>query len=688
MATGGYVGKILYVNLTDGTTKEIATSDYEEYGGGHGIGSALFWDLVEDKTIDGFDPNNLFTMMTSPFSGTLVPSASGRTECSFIGIQQIPVGWYTRSNFGGRFSAELKQAGWDGIAIQGKSETPVWINIVNDKVTIEDASLLWGLDTYETQEEIWAAVSGDEAPKGVWYGVDTGRDGGRTTQRPAVACIGPAGENLNRNATVQHDAGNSAGQGGAGGVLGSKNLKAVSVIGTGSVQIADPAALFDARLELQKQFGYNVDNPVTESPIPNFALYGTIEGHPGYGPLLFQNEQPARPQGCVGCFKSCRRKLENGISNEDQCVESLFFMAAPTQVEANMATDLLDKAGLNVYDIFNHSYLYALYQMGVIGPDAPVKSELPFDKYGTYEFMAAFVDCIVNGTDIGADLKDGLSRAAMKWGRWDEDTTTGLLDRPQWGYMQHYDPRIEVEWSYGSLFGDRDINEHGVNWHVHWHNVVRGALGMPSMISAEDMTAHLAQATGVGDPMGWNYSAEGIYTEAKAKAIAWQRHYTRFWKQSMLMCDWAWPMLINYNAPDGDFTGATPNFEPRFYKAVTGNDLSWEEGLEIGRKIWNLNRAIWVLQGRTREMEVYTNYVYEVPTVAPDALPIYENGEWKFDACLGRTLDREKFEGFKTTFYNLEGWNTDTGWPTRATLEGLGLGHVADALAAADKLGA
>jgi len=688
MATGGYVGKILYVNLTDGTTETIPTEQYEEYGGGHGMGSALFWDRVADKTIDGFDPDNLVTMMTSPFSGTLVPSASGRTECNFIGIQQYPIGWYTRSNFGGRFSGEMKFAGWDGIAIQGKSETPVWINIVNDTVTIEDASGLWGLDTYETQEEIWATVSGGNTEDGTWYGVDTGRDAGRTTQRPAIATIGLAGENLNRNACVLHDAGNAAGQGGLGGVFGSKNLKAVSVIGTGSIAIADPAALVNTRKELQDRFGYNPDDPAHESPVENFAWHGIIDGHPGYGPLILAADRPMRAQGCMGCFKNCRRRLDNGISNEDQCVESLWWVSGTSQTETNKATDLLDKAGVNAYDVMDaHSYLNSLYQMGVLGPGKQIESNLPWDTYGTYAFIEQFVDAVANGTDIGADLKEGLTRATVKWGRWEEDTSSGLLPRPQWGFPQHYEPRLEVEWSYGSLFGDRDINEHGLNWHVHWHATVRGMIGQDPLISAEDMVNRIAEATGVGDPMGWNYSEEGIYSEAKAKAIAWHRHYSRFWKQSLGMCDWAWPNLVNYNSPDGDQTGATPDFEVRFFNAVTGKDFSWEDGLEIGRKIWNLDRAIWVLQGRNRDMEVYTNYVYDTPTEAPDALPMYIDGVWQYDPGLGRSLDREKFEGFKTTFYETEGWDTATGWPTRATLDGLGLEHVADALDSAGRLG-
>ena len=97
----GYTGKILRVDLTDRKISTIDTGDYEEWGGGHGMGAAIFWDLCKDKTIDGFDPRNIITIMSSPLSGTLVPGVSGRSEVQGIGVQQYPINWFTRSNFGG-----------------------------------------------------------------------------------------------------------------------------------------------------------------------------------------------------------------------------------------------------------------------------------------------------------------------------------------------------------------------------------------------------------------------------------------------------------------------------------------------------------------------------------------------------------------------------------------------------------
>lgn len=219
MSGNGYMGKILRVDLTSRKISTLETKKYEQWGGGHGIGSAIFWDLCEDKTIDGFDPRNVVTIMTSPLSGTLVPGCSGRTEVQGIGVQQYPIPWFTRSNFGGRFGTMLKLAGWDGIVLEGKAEKPVWIDIRNGEVEIRDAKNLWGLDTRETQEKIWDEVSGGMGAHD-WWQVGAARDGGRTTMRPAVLTIGFAGEYQSRMASLVHDAGNGAGQGGFGGVWG------------------------------------------------------------------------------------------------------------------------------------------------------------------------------------------------------------------------------------------------------------------------------------------------------------------------------------------------------------------------------------------------------------------------------------------------------------------------------------
>ena len=337
----GYAGRILRVNLTDRKSSTIDTKDYEQWGGGHGIGSALFWDLVKDKKINGFHPDNVVTVMTSPLSGTLVPGASARTEVQGIGVQSSPIEWFTRSNFGGRFAPMLKYAGWDGIVIEGKADKPVWIDIRDKDVKIKDAQHLWGLDAWKTQEEIWREVSG----RGYSNWVELTPEN-RTTQRPAVLTIGPAGENLSRTGCLIHDAGNAAGQGGFGGIWGSKNLKAISSIGTGSIHIANPKGLIEARLWVKQRYGLDVEN----SDPSWFSRFG-----PKTPQIRFWDQQEnARLSACIGCNSGCKERAASGLGNESTCDETTFYAdydklkhGGKQTSAAYIATDLLQKYGIN-----------------------------------------------------------------------------------------------------------------------------------------------------------------------------------------------------------------------------------------------------------------------------------------------------------------------------------------------------
>ena len=251
-------------------------------------------------------------------------------------------------------------------------------------------------------------------------------------------------------------------------------------------------------------------------------------------------------------------------------------------------------------------------------------------------------------------------------------------------------PRAEVEWSYGSIFSERDINEHGVHNAVYNTSIMAVLTGAEPPVSAENMAKQLADQSGLGDPLCFDWSEEGIYSDARVREIHWNRAYGRFWLQSLGMCDWVWPNFISrkHTAETGSTYGATPEYEVKFFQAVTGRDLSYEESIELGHKFWVLDRAIWALEGRHRDQEVFTNYVYDVKTTKPFPLVVFEDGKWSYSLCQGRTLDRDKFEDFKTRFYAHEGFEESTGRPTRSGLEALGLGFAADKLEAAGKLGA
>ncbi|HSR35059.1 MAG TPA: aldehyde ferredoxin oxidoreductase N-terminal domain-containing protein [Anaerolineae bacterium] len=683
----GYAGKILRLDLTERKVSTIATGDYQEWGGGHGMGSAIFFDLVKDKTIAGFDPANVVTIMTSPLCGTLVPAAGGRTEVQGIGVQSYPIGWFTRSNFGGRFSAMLKYAGWDGIVIEGRADEPVWIDVRDEDVQIRDCAelSLWGTDTWECQQSIWRYVTGEES-YGDWF-EPRGQDGGLTTQRPAVLAIGPAGENLSRVACLIHDASNGAGQGGFGAVFGSKNLKAVSVIGTGYVEIADPKALLATRLRHKEDYAFDLAELKATSA--SFQFHS-----PPVPVALWEKGRPRidqRPQACLGCHSGCRARYKDAVGNEASCFTSVFYWDARSLDIQRAASDLINRYGLNAVDMcWGLMYIRILQQDGQLNtakiPDCP----LDFTKYGSQEFVEQFVRMVAYGNDgkgnddqFGADISDGFVRAAEKWGRREQDLASGILAFPYWGLPIHKEPRAQVYWAYGTLLGDRDINEHGYDWLKYVDNE-------DVHFVVKTITDKMVPFQGDMDML--DFSESNIYSEHMAKLVSWQRYYTRFWKQSMLFCDARWPDFVNVHRPD--YVGATGLVEPEYMNAVTGQELSFEDGIILGRKIWNLDHAIWTLQGRHRDMVHFADNIYEqwplfsvddgIPNVR---MPGKEDGVWGVYGYSSRTLDRDKFEEFKTLFYEMQGWDTATGYPTRSTMESLGLGYVADELEEHGKLG-
>jgi aldehyde:ferredoxin oxidoreductase len=707
MALYGYAGKILRLDLTNRRAIVLDTERYKSWGGGHGLGSALFWEFCKDKTItDGRHPANVCVVAASAVCGTGVPSATGRSEVVGVGVGYDGISWFTRSGFGGRFSTMLKYAGWDAIVIEGKADKPVWVDIRNESVVIREASGLWGKDTWATQLEIWKLLGVESGARGGWLPLDELKDApklesgdaGRTTQKPAIVTIGPAGENRCHGALI-HDAGNGAGQGGFGSVWGSKNLKAISVIGTGSIRIANPMALIKAREALKSRY-------ITSYEEPDFRQWSRIGG---LAKPIVQAPIPTedrRPQACQGCVNGCRSRSNLGYGNESACQETSWYnefiqkvVKTPKEMgELSLrAADLCQKYGINTFVLQpGLPWLEYLHEEGVLGPGKKIPSALPWDKLGTLEFAEKLVHALSTGTDIGRDLAEGFVPAARKWGR-EGDLATGALQFSYWGCPEHgYDPRAALEWGYGSIMGDRDTNTHCFNF---MFTTVSAAFAyaLPIRVEAKELVTVQARrlAPYAQDrPEVFDFSDPNMYSEAVAQLVRWQQHYCRFWKNSALFCDLKWPDLFNTNRPNLEgATGSEDAGEHVFWNAVTGDKMTLVDGIRLGRRIWNLDNAIWTLQGRHRDIVQFAPYIYDTKYEKNELFPFFmwpcrdDKGNWAYTDLMGRSIDRKGFEEWKTTFYRLEGWDTKTGWPTARTLAELDLDFVTEALKAANRLG-
>jgi aldehyde:ferredoxin oxidoreductase len=677
--TNGYAGKILRIDLTSKTIHTIDTAQYEEFGGGVGISAAIFWDLAVEPgdwdLQDAFDPRNVISLMTGPLAATGVPGA-GRTSVCAIAPESFPTPLFHRTSFGGRFATMLKQAGWDGVVVQGKADRPVWINIINDKVTIEDAKSLWGLNTFETQGQILSMVAGRTRFGEEWMQAGDGY----TTARPQIVCIGPVGESMTRVAALIHGSGISGRTGGFGGVFGSKNLKAISVIGTGSIQAADPKGLVDTRIW----------------HIQNFPRARAAAG----------------TSACMPCVNNDRRR-DSYYGGEAMCADQFWFMGdlmrgADVAIKWGICTWATKFGGAmeanmpNAPALFKGRvpmepgmgwYIKYLYELGVLGPGKKIESHpLPMDQWDKLTFREIFCDAIARRIGIGADLAEGTLEAAKKWGRLEEDLNSGALRFPAYGASWHHS-LPGVDWAYSYIFMSGDPMWHG------FFGLTGGSGfgGGPPAYTAEQLVEMMAAKVVPldGDPLmfsncwkGEEAKKTGIYSGHKAKMVAWARRYAGFYNESMSICEMMLPNFIGRSA--NGIAGPSPELEYRYYQAVTGNKKTFADTMEIGRKIWNMERAIRVMAGRHRDKEQFAPFMYMpgATFALPGEKAVYQDGKWSFENQNDLYLDKAGVELFKTSFYQLEGWDVKTGWPTRKTLEGLGLKRIADTMSAKGRLGA
>jgi aldehyde:ferredoxin oxidoreductase len=669
----GYAGKILKVNLTTKETSTLDTAQYEEFGGGVGIGAAIFWDLAvapgDWDLQDAFDPRNVISLMSGPLAATGVPGA-GRTSICAIAPETFPTPLFHRTSMGGRFATMLKLAGWDGVVVQGKADRPVWINILNDKVVIEDAKSLWGLNTFETQGQITSAIAGRTRFGEEWHQIGDGF----TTARPQIVCIGPVGESSSRVAALIHGSGVSARTGGFGGVLGSKNLKAISVLGTGSIKSADPKGVVDTRLLHMQgsrgmgRAGASACMPCVNSDRKRNSYYG--------GESMCADEYWSRADGMKGADIA----IKWGI-----CTWATKFGGA---MDANMPNAPALFKGKVPMEPGMGWYIKYLYDLGVLGPGKQIESyPLPMKDWDKLTFREIFCDAIARKVGIGADLAEGILEAAKKWGRLEEDMNSGALRLPAYGASWHHS-LPGVDWAYSYIFMSGDPM-----WHGFFNAVSGGGGGFGGGAAAANPEQQVQKLVAKmvpfsDDPLmlsnswkGEEAKKTGIYSEHKAKMVAWARRYSGFYNESMALCEMMLPQ----------FSGASPDLEYRYYQAVTGSKKSFADTIEIGRKIWNMERSIRVMAGRHRDKEQFAPFMYMPGAtfkLGMGSKPIYQDGKWSFENQDDLYLDKAGVELFKTNFYKLEGWDEKNGWPTRKTLEGLGMKKVADTMAAKGRLGA
>lgn len=667
MKTYGWVGKILRVDLTEGKSVEVPTADYvPKFIGGRGLGAKIFWDEVPPE-VGAFDPENILVFATGPLQGTLSPT-SGRFKIMGKAPQTSPVESYCHSGVGGHWAPELKWAGYDAVVIKGKAPQPAYLVIDDGKISMLDAKHLWGLDTYETQKKIWATHGSDMR----------------------VMAIGVAGEKKSRIAIILTDTGDASGQGGFGGVMGSKNLKAIAVRGSGYVQVARPKQLQEISQYVNTLFARKSspqDPFKPDKPGFKYNIWGGGFGRGSLGDapgeLLDLLNDPSSGysrvlDGCFACPVICRSNVKgpditNGVA---LCAQAYMYMESTiydykkgySKVTWN-AAKLADLYGLNAYDLMAIiPWLDDCHREGLLSEK---DTGLPLKEIGSKRFIEELLHKISLREGFGDLLAEGGQRAAMQIGGEAEKrlelyyTRAGKFGgyREHWGYLGGFPTGYAL--SYLALLWAVDNRDVFTS-----HNLMSQLWGAAHTIGQNPRTAVPEDLTPILKPvMKYAYGSEKAaeFITKNGKGLNWEwtakvvkRHIERsILKDSYIVCDIPFPFIFNPNTED--HVGDTA-IESRLYAAVTGLDMSEEASYEQGGMLSSLERAIACRDGRTRQDDI-----------------LYEKYYRNLDAA-DRKYNRKDLENSKSEFYQLQGWDVATGVPSKKKLKSLGLDDVAGEL--------
>lgn len=636
----GYGGKILRVNLTSGEMRTEPTSRLaREWIGSSGIAIKILYDELR-SWVTPFDPANLLIFGAGALQGTPAPGAC-KMNASSLG--PLTGGWASGcsdSYVGG----QLKYAGFDSVVLEGRAPRPVYLWICDDRAELRDASSLWGKTTWETLDGIRQELGDDTLH---------------------CVSIGPAGENLVRGACIIQDKGRAFGRCGLGAVMGSKNLKALVARGTGSVSVARPEAFMDAVRDVRKMF----DQAKSKEA---FRKYGTLSCLPRKQEvcgLPYRNFQEcAIPEDMLrkidprttiekfevarqsfpGCVLGCGRHLHitegpyAGLRTEACQHEAMGTLQTRLAVSEPTflfkANALCDQLGLDV-DAAGGAIGWAMecFQRGILSKNDTDGQPL---VWGDATAALAWIEKIAYRRGFGNILAEGCARAADIVGR-------------QSGYFAMHikgqDLYEQCRGSNGWLLGTATSTRGGGH--------TTGAIVIETVGELDrDKAERIYGADNVDRPLDYT---------GKARIVLYMEALSRI-ANSLGVC--------LYSTTCWDLEQIDLPQMARLYSEATGWETSVDDLKHIAMRQLNLEKAL-----NLRFTDFDRSADMPTPRDLCEPIPSGNLAGWK--------LDEKKYNEMLDEYYELHGWNRQSSFPTRQTLEVLGLPQVADELQRIGKLG-
>jgi aldehyde:ferredoxin oxidoreductase len=634
MKSGLYAGTVLSVDLSSGAISREPTDPFAaSFLGGRGINAKLLYDRITPG-VDALAPGNVLVFGVGPFCGTAVSGA--RTE---VTAKSPETGLLGSTNFGGYFAAELKFAGYDHIVITGRAATPVYIWIDNDEVEIRDAAAAWGSDTYKAPETIRHEVGNPEA---------------------RLVCIGPAGENLVRFASVQHEMGHGGARTGLGAVMGSKNLKAIAVRGTKGIGLADAATF----LALVQRARCQVQNdPVCSSLTKHGvtpALDDQSEAWLAFAETIVPEGMDPRTHvpktqdvvrkfahkraGCFGCPVQCMEhymtdESKSGVISCELYSVFVHFVRCSDAAASLESAIRCQKYGLDAISTGGLiTWLMRLYEKGIITEQDT--DGIPM-TWGSPRAIIGMIEKIAHRQGIGNVLADGIVAAAGRLGRGSEAFAYQVKGLQM---LEHSDPGW-TPYVKGACLSAA-VGPRGDN--------IRSLSSWSAISPHSSLKQGIREITHEGVRNESPLDSEPQSYEGKAELVVAAEDLVTV-ADMLGTCKW---LVGVYTAP----------CLAELFSAGSGAQVTPEDLIGYAKRVRTMERAYEALEGLTSDMDTLPESFFNKPI---------QRGVWR-----GGVLEPQRFEEMKRSFYSLRGWDPATGVPTEETLRRMGLNEIAEDLKA------
>lgn len=594
---------ILKIDLTTRTIETLTIPPVWErdYLGGASLAARLLYDSLTAE-LDPLSSESPLLILNGPLSGTAGPVVGRFVVCG----KSPATGLWAESNIGGHWGPELRAAGWDGVWITGRAETPVYLWIHNDRVEIRDAAILWGQDTYDVQ----TAIKGALGVPGV-----------------RVLGIGVAGERQIPYALLLTDHGRVAGRTGLGAVMGSKNLKAVAIRGTGKIPTARPELYAPLRSEANRALKADAMTRVLhdlgtagaadffdylgEMPKKYFSA-GYMDNATAVSGASVAETILAGTSACHACVIACGRvvRLDDGEKRKGPEYETLVGFGPNLGITDTHAITRMgewcDRYGVDSISMSGTIGLaFRLFELGILTSQHTGGLDLTWGSIPAAERLIHMV--IHREGELGALLAQGSRALARHFGVEDEAVQVNGLE------VAYHDPRGASGMS------------------IVYATSPRGACHNQSDYFLADIGQVEASA-------GLQFFDRHAGVEKAANVALHQN--LRTLNNALVLCM---------------FGSVPPETMLALVNAACGYDLSLEDFIRTGERAWNLKRAINCRMGLTRANDTLPKALLQ---------PLPDGGAAGFVPDLPAMLD---------AYYAARGWDASTGYPTPETLRALGL---------------